>query len=140
MEGSIVGDSSIVFGGIAVLVSAIIDSVTLLWITYRKRRDDQIREVKARADAHRRLWYVLGQINADEKREREEQSLAPKPHEPRRIIDMVVDNEWLQDYFRDNAALLDTELHDAYQDALGMHSLTRDTFREHEKWNEDPDI
>lgn len=135
MEESVVVDLSIALGGAAVLVSAVIGSATLLWITYRKRKDRRIRQVKKRADAHRRLWYVLRQIDADEKRERAEQ----KELRASQYIKNVVDNKWLRNYFRDNAVLLDAELHDAYQSALGTTGPTRQMFREHEG-GEDSDI
>ena len=60
------------FGSIAVLASAVIGSMTVLWNTNRKRRDDKIREVKIQADVHRQLWHVLEQIVANENRERDE--------------------------------------------------------------------
>lgn len=140
MEWSIVSDLSIVFGGSAVLASAIIGSLTLLRIEKHKRRDNQIREVRVRADAHRRLWHVLEQIVADEERERTEEIHTKPSTAPRLIIDKIVDDKWIREYFRDNAALLDTELHDVYQKALRVHPLDRDMLREHEKWKEDPDI
>lgn len=136
MEWGIVGDLSIVVGGGAVLASAIIGSVTLLYLAYRKRRDDKIQRVKARADAHRQLWHVLGQIAADEEREREEQFMFPDSH----IIDKIIDDEWLRDYFRDHAALLDDELHKIYRGALSEHPVRRKEWREHMKLEKDPDI
>lgn len=140
MEWGVIGDSSIVFGGIAILASAVIGSMTLLWTTYRKRRDDKIQRVKVQADVHRRLWYVLEQIVADEERERTGETHTKSSTDPRLVIDKIVDDKWIREYFRDNAALLDTELHDVYQKALRVHPLDRDMLREHMKWKEDPDI
>ena len=135
MDGDMVGAISIAVGGIAVLISAIIGSLTLLSIENRKRKDDRIRQVKARADAHRQLWYALRQIDEDEKREREEQDGAPK----KRHVKNVTENEWLQNYFRDNAVLLAAELHDAYQSTLSMSGGLREMFRKKDE-GEDPDI
>ena len=135
MDGDMVGAISIAVGGIAVLISAIIGSLTLLSIENRKRKDDRIRQVKARADAHRQLWYALRQIDEDEKREREEQDGAPK----KRHVKNVTENEWLQNYFRDNAVLLAAELHDAYQSTLSMSGGLREMFRKKDE-GEDPNI
>ena len=135
MDGDTVGAISIAVGGIAVLISAIIGSLTLLSIENRKRKDDRIRQVKARADAHRRLWCALRQIDADEKREREEQDGAPK----KRHVKNVTENEWLQNYFRDNAVLLAAKLHDVYQGTLSTSDSLRGMFREKDE-GEDSDI
>lgn len=80
-----------------------------------------------------------GQIIADEKREREYQEYYQDRHEPKSIIDMIYDNKWLRDYFRNNAALLDTDLHKAYQDALSIHSLTREMYRQYDEFLEEQD-
>lgn len=135
MEEDVVGAISIAVGGVTVLISAIIGSVTLLWIAHHKRKDDQIRQVKDRADAHRRLLYALQQIDADEKRGRDERSESRGTW----YVKNVVDNEWLRDYFRDNAVLLAAALHTAYQDTLRTSLRMRETLREHEK-GEDIDI
>lgn len=135
MEGDVIGALSIAGGGGAVLISAIIGSRTLLGIEKRKRKDRRIRQVKKRADAHGRLWYALQQIDADEKREREERNWSKEKW----YVKNVVDNKWLRDYFRDNAVLLATELHDAYQETLRMSGSLRESLRKREK-GEDPDI
>ena len=135
MDGDVVGAVSIAAGGGAVLISAIIGSRTLLCIEKRKRKDDQIRQVKARADAHRRLWCALRQIDVDEKREREEQNGSRAT----RYVKNVADNEWLRNYFRDNAVLLAAKLHDAYQGTLSTSGSLREMFREKDE-GEDSDI
>ena len=129
-----IGALSVAVGGVTVLISAIIGSVTLWRIAHCKRKDRQIQQIKNRADAHRRLWYVLRQIDADEKREREERAESMETW----YIKNVVDNKWLRDYFRDNAVLLATELHNAYQETLSTPGRFREMFREHE--GEDTDI
>ena len=135
MDGDVVGAISIAVGGFAVLISAIIGSRTLLRIESRKRKDDQIRQVKARADAHRRLWYALRQIDADEKREREERNGSRAT----RHVKNVADSEWLRNYFRDNAVLLAAKLHDAYHGTLSTSGSLREMFREKDE-GEDSDI
>ena len=135
MDGDVFGAVSIAAGGGAVLISAIIGSRTLLRIEKRKRKDDQIRQVKARADAHRRLWCALRQIDADEKREREEQNGSRAT----RYVKNVADNEWLRNYFRDNAVLLAAKLHDEYQGTLSTSGSLREMFREKDE-GEDSDI
>ena len=135
MDGDVIGAISIFVGSAAVFASAMIGSWTLWNIENRKRKDDQIRQVKARADAHRRLWYALRQIDADEKREHEEQDGAPK----KRHVKNVAENEWLRNYFRDNAVLLAADMHDTYHGTLSMSGSLRGMFREKDE-GEDSDI
>ena len=56
------------------------------------------------------------------------------------IIDKIIDDKWLRNHFRDNAALLDDELHKTYQSALSEHPIFRYQWREHMKLEKDPDI
>lgn len=116
---------SIAVGGGAVLVSALIGSRALWRIANRKHADEQIRQIKDRADAHRRLWYALRQIDADGKRERGERGESLETWYARN----VVDNEWLRNYFRDKAVLLAPELYEAYIGALDTAISMREKIR-----------
>ena len=71
------------------------------------------------ADAHKTLWYTLRQIESDESRKLEEPS-----NEALCVTDLS-DIKWLRNYFRDNAALLSPELHNAYHSALSTDIRVR---------------
>ncbi|MDE0252566.1 MAG: hypothetical protein OXK75_06695 [Gammaproteobacteria bacterium] len=119
--------TSIIVGGGSVLASAIISSWTALRIHRKKRKDTCIKQVRDRADAHWTVWRALLQIQADVKRESEE--------EHTQHVSDVSGIQWLRDYFRDNAALLDPELHDAYESALEIDFSLRTAY--HAKFGKD---
>lgn len=125
---------SIVVGGITVLASAIISSATMLLIHHKKRTDTHIKQIRDRADVHWTIWRALLQIQADEKRESVEAVMdETTPH-----VSNMFTIQWLRDYFRDNAALIAPELHDAYESALENDFTFRMSYQS--KFEEDLDL
>ncbi len=124
---------SVTVGGVAVLIAAGVASLTALRIHSRQRKDDHIKQLKDIVDAHRTVWRVLLQIEADEKRASKEAGLIGNQH-----ISNIPAIEWLRDYFRDNAALLAPELHDAYQSALETDIVFRADYQS--EFGEDVDL